>query len=135
VAANLAVESSKRPEDLLIGALATLALRGIDNLRTTDKSFHEYFAKALSVFRDAGGEVKDLADRYYCNIASKTYDELDHALIAAEQYGLVKFPNPSYSRVQITMSPRIARKLLEDWKDEQEVFEQAANALYESTYA
>lgn len=133
--AEFPMTGSRRPEDLLIGALATLALRGIDSLRTTDKSFHEYFAKALEVFREAGGEVKELADRYYCNVASRTYDELDHALIAAEQYGLVKFPNPSYSRVQITMSPRIAKSLLEEWQDEQQVFDQAANALYESTYA
>jgi hypothetical protein len=130
-----AVVGSRKPEDLLIGALAALSLQGIDSLRTTDKSFHEYFSKALEVFRAAGGEMKALADRFYYNLASGTYDQLDHALIAAEQYGLVRFPNPSYSRVQITMSPRIARRLLEDWSEERAVFDEAAKALYESVYA
>ena len=46
------VQPSKRPEDLLIGALAALALEGRDTLRTTDKSFHQHFGADDVIFRE-----------------------------------------------------------------------------------
>lgn len=130
------VRQTRRPEDLLIGALAALALTGRDTLRTTDKSFHEHFGAALDVYREAGGELGDLSSSYYRDIVSDTFDELDHALITAEQFGLVKFPNPSYSRLHITIPPRVAERLLAEWgADLRPVFERAAEELYRSTYA
>lgn len=127
---------AKRSEDLLIGALAILALRGKETLRTTDKSFHQHFGKALEVFRSVGGELGDLASNYYKDIVSNTFDELDHALITAEQFGMVKFPNPSYSSLQITMTPRVAEKELASWdSNSRKTFERAADELYRSTYA
>ena len=126
----------KRPEDLLIGALAVLALDGKETLRTTDKTFHQHFGAALDVFRQAGGELEELAGNYYRDVVSNTFDELDHAIITAEQFGLVKFPNPTYSRLQITIPPRVAERLLRDWGVEaRPVFETAAKELYRSTYA
>src|SRR2546423_2885051 len=119
-----------RPEDLLLGALAYLSLKGHTTLRTTDRSFHEHFANALEILKDAGGEVSELATKYYRDLVSNTYDELDHALIAAEQYRFVSFPNPSYNRLQIKMTHRAAQKLLDDWSPEQQqVLERAADAL------
>jgi hypothetical protein len=66
-------------------------------------------------------------------VVSRTYDQLDHALIAAEQLGWVKFPNPSYNRLQITMSPRDAKRLLDEWKDHIPVFMRAAEELVRGT--
>ena len=129
---DLKKQGSKRAEDLLIGTLAVLALQGVDTLQTTDKSFHTHFGAALQVFREAGGELADLADDYYRNVVSNTYDELDHALIAAEQFGLVKFPNPSYSRLQVTIPRRVAEELANEWGENRAVFERAAKKLYDS---
>ena len=122
-------QGTKRAEDLLVGALAVLALKGIDTLRVTDKSFHDRFATALETFRSAGGELAALADNYYKDIVTETYDELDHSLIAAEQFGLIKFPNPSYNRLQITITPREASRILDTWGERRAIFEQAAEAL------
>lgn len=120
-------------EDLLVGALAVLALNGITTLRTSDRSFHEHFSKALAVFREAGGPLGELASSYYRDVVSRTYEALDDALINAEQFGFVKFPNPTYSRLQIAMTPRVARKLLEQMGAEHKAtFEAAALKLRQS---
>jgi len=123
-------------EDLLVGALAVLALQGITTLRTTDRSFHEHFGKALEVFKNSGGRLGELARRYYRDVVSQTYEALDDALITAEQFGFVKFPNPTYSRLQIAMTPRVARRLLEEIGAEHRgVFETAAKELKDSVNA
>ncbi len=122
-----------KPEDLLLGSLAALSLQGVDTLRTTDKSFHERFGKALAVFREAGGPLATLAEAFHKDVVSSTYDELDHALIAAEQLGLLRFPNPSYSRLQITVPPRVAEKFLSGWAPYRAAFERAAAELMATT--
>jgi len=131
-----AAPPQKQSEDLLIGALAVLAQEGVTTLRTNDRSFHEHFGRVLEIFQAAGGEFADLARRYYRDAVSRTYEELDHALITAEQFGLVRFPNPTYSRLQITMTPRVARRLVNEWPDEQQaVLRRAAAVLRESINA
>lgn len=120
----------RRPEDLLLGALAALALRDTDILRTPDITFHKRFGRALTVFRDGGEECSILADKYHQDVVSRTYDLLDHALIAAEQRGWVKFPNPSYSRLEISMTRRDAERILARWPAEcRATFEAAADVL------
>src|SRR5689334_15029731 len=99
---------TRRAEDLLLGALAVLALKGVTTLRVTDRTFHDHFGEALDVFKHASGEIASLASEYHRDIVSNTYDELDHALITAEQHRFVGFPNPSYSRLQIKLTPRAA---------------------------
>ena len=124
------VSGTKRAEDLLLGALAALTLEGHTTLRVSDRSFHDHFGKALEVFRDAGGEIQVLASEYHRDIVSETYDELDHALIAAEQHRFVSFPNPTYSRLHIKMTRRAAERLLADWNEsERSAFERAAESL------
>jgi hypothetical protein len=121
-----------RTEDLLIGILAVLALHGKETLRTTDKVFHRAFGDALEVFKRAEGPLKDLAEDYDPDVVTKTYDELNNALIAAEGFQLLRFPNPSYSRLQITMTPRVAESLLTKYPQQRQVFEAAAAVLCES---
>lgn len=108
----------KRTEDLLIAILAEISLQGTDTLRMSDRKFHEHFGRALSRLKAFGGELEELANQFYKNVVTDTYDELDHSLITAEQFGFVKFPNPSYSRLTIAITPRMARRLLKDWSDE-----------------
>ncbi len=131
---GISAQRAMRTEDLLVGTLAALALKGVDTIKTADKSFHASFGSALETFRKAGGELADLANCYYRDVVSRTYDELDHALISAEQFGLVRFPNPSYSRLQITISRRVANQLLADLAKYRPVFEEAANKLQKTTY-
>lgn len=120
----------RRTEDLLIALLAELATQGVDTLRINDRAFHDHFGKILDKMKDAGQEVKEVASQYYRNIVSGTYDELDHALIAAEQFGFVKFPNPSYSRLTIAITPRMANQLLADWSaEDRHSIEEAAREL------
>lgn len=108
----------KRTEDLVIAILADLSMQGIDTLRMDDRQFHEHFGLVLDRLIAGGGELKDLASQFYKNVVTETYDELDHSLIAAEQFGFVKFPNPSYSRLTIAITPRMAHRLLKDWPEE-----------------
>ena len=105
----------KKAEDLVIAVLAELSVQGIDTLRMNDRQFHDHFGIVLDRLRQAGGELKDLADQFYKNIVTDTYDELDHSLITAEQFGFVKFPNPTYSRLTIAITPRMAHRLLASW--------------------
>jgi hypothetical protein len=120
----------KRAEDLLIAVLAELSNQKVDTLRMNDRDFHEHFGKMLAVVSRKGGELKELAGQFYKNIINGTYDELDHALIAAEQFGFVKFPNPSYSRLTIAITPRMAHRILKDWdSSERELLAEAASEL------
>jgi hypothetical protein len=124
------VEQERKAEDLLIGALAVLAKEDVDTLRIDDRTFHAAFGAALEVFRKAGGRLEQLSRTFYRDVVSKTYEKLDDALISAEHFGMVKFPNPSYSRLEITITPRVAEQLLGDWSDaERETFRDAAHAL------
>jgi hypothetical protein len=107
----------KRTEDLLIAILAEISLQGTDTLRMSDRKFHEHFGRALELLKSYGGELEELANQFYKNVVTDTYDELDHSLITAEQFGFVKFPNPSYSRLTIAITPRMARRLLKDWSE------------------
>lgn len=121
-----------RPEDLLLGVLAALSISGTTTLRTTDKQFHLRFSKALEIFSSAPGKQARLAKFFHRDPVSKTYDQLDHALIAAEQMGWVKFPNPSFSRFQITMTPRDAERLLDEWAGDRSTIESAAKEILAS---
>ncbi|HZJ01071.1 MAG TPA: hypothetical protein VFD22_10455 [Gemmatimonadaceae bacterium] len=118
-----------KTEDLLIGMLAVLSLRGRDSVKTTDKAFHSAFGNALEVFKSDDSEIAKVADEYYPDIVSNTYDELNNALIVAEGYSLLRFPNPSYTRLQITMTPRVATTFLNGYGEKKELFEKAADAL------
>lgn len=121
----------KRTEDLLVALLAVLAEQGLTTLRTNDRLFHDAFAAALDEFRGASNTLKTLARRFHRDIVTDTYNELDHALIRAEKDGLVTFPNPSYSRFQIVMPPRVARRFVSDWAEDRKWFERAAKRFTE----
>ncbi|HEY4216734.1 MAG TPA: hypothetical protein VGM67_06325 [Gemmatimonadaceae bacterium] len=116
----------KRAEDLVIAVLAELAKQGVETLRMGDKDFHQHFGMILKKFSEGPGELQDLARQFYKNIVNGTYDELDHALITAEQFGFVKFPNPSYSRLTISITPRMAHHMLKEWTPEERVVLEAA---------
>jgi hypothetical protein len=123
---------SKRAEDLLVGALAVLALQGVTTLRVDDRSFHDHFAKALDEFRNEGGEIGQLAALYHRDPVTNTFDELDHAIIRAEQDRLIGLPNPTYSRLQIKMTRRAAERILAEWSANRDVFDRAAEELRRS---
>ena len=109
----------KRSEDLVIALLAAIATRGVDTLRMNDRVIHEHFATALESLRRSGrDELVDLADGFYRSSITDTFDELDNSLVTAEQYGFVKFPNPSYSRVVLAFSPRMAHRVLKNWQED-----------------
>jgi hypothetical protein len=109
----------KRAEDLVIAILAELAMQNIDTLHMSDRKFHEHFGRVLERLREVRGELGELARQFYKNVVTDTYDELDHSLITAEQFGFVKFPNPTYSRLTIAITPRMAHRLLKPWDSEE----------------
>lgn len=120
----------KRTEDLLIAILAQLSLQGVETLKVSDRRFHEQFGRALDRLRRSGDELADLASQFYKNVLTDTYDELDHSLITAEQFGFVKFPNPTYSRLTIAITPRMAHRLMQDWPpSHQEAIRQASEEM------
>jgi len=123
-----------RPEDLVIGLLAVLADRGVETLKTTDKVLHASFGAALGVFHAAGGTFEELAESFYSDVVTNTYDELNNAIIAAQGLNFLRFPNPSYSRLQLTIPPSaVSRILYKKFSAAQrKVFEEAATALQQS---
>jgi len=124
---NQVTVPSKTAEDLLIGILAVLARDGKTSIRINDRSFHAAFGDALAIFRDAGGELGDLAKTFYRDVVSKTYEKLEDALISAEHYGIVKIYNPAFERLEISITPRVAEQFLGDWPSvERSVIEKAA---------
>jgi hypothetical protein len=121
----------KHAEDLLIAVLAELATQGVDTLPVSDRKFHDYFGRLLERLKAGGGELRSLADQFYKNVVTDTYDELDHSLITAEQFGFVKFPNPTYSRLTIAITPRMAHRLLKGWDSaERETIREAAKDIF-----
>lgn len=126
----------KPAENLVIAILAELAAKGIDTLRMSDRKLHDHFDAVLDRLRSAGGELESAANQFYKNVVTDTYDELDHSLITAEQFGFVKFPNPTYSRLTIAITPRMAHRLLQDWTDdERAAIREAANVIADRQYA
>lgn len=118
---SLAMDESvdRRAEDLVIAVLAELSTRNVDTIRMNNKNFHESFGRVLERLKAGGGELQKLAEGFYKNVVSESYEEVDHALITAEQFGFVKFPNPSYSRLTIAITPRMAYRLLRSWNDQE----------------
>lgn len=108
----------RQAEDLLIGILATLARNGKNTIRINDRNFHAAFGKALDVFRKAGGELESLAKSFYRDLVSKTYEKLDDAIISAEHYGMIKISNPSFERLEISITPRVAEQILSEWSSD-----------------
>ena len=117
------------PKDLLIGVLAELSLRGIDSIRISDYALHEVFGKALEVYRAQGGELAELASMYYDDGITEANDELERSIIAAEGSGYLRFPNPTYRKLHLTIAPRAAEDILMRRPQFRDAYRKAADAL------
>ncbi|HYH81508.1 MAG TPA: hypothetical protein VEX86_17015 [Longimicrobium sp.] len=108
-----------------VAFLAALYLEGLEQMSAGGDLLHKSFHGALHVLRQnatTGGWFR----RFRASPTSGRIEALDRAIIRAEQYGLVQFPNPSYTRVRVALSPVDAQLLLSDVGEERETIEQAA---------
>jgi hypothetical protein len=126
---NAATMAPASPKDLLIGLLAELSLRGFDSIRISDYALHDAFNKALAVYRESGGELASLADTYYDDGITEANDELERAIIAAEGSGYLRFPNPTYRKLHLTIAPRAAQEILSRRPEFRDTFRRAADAI------
>jgi len=118
-----------RSEDLVLALFAAASLNGTSILELSDTSMHRRFDSVLKVLESAGGDLADLAKLFHKNVVNGTYDLLNLALVSAEHGLWVKFPNPSYSRVLISMTPREAQGFLREWPGVEQYINEAAALL------
>jgi hypothetical protein len=121
--------AAPQPHDLVFGLLAALAQRGVETLRTDDTVLHGAFGTALNVFRKSNGDLAVLADYYYADAVTDNYDELNNALIEAQSFDLIGFPNPSYSKLEVKIAPDAAEKMLRSFGANRKTIENAADAF------
>jgi hypothetical protein len=120
------------PRDLFIGVLAALAKQGVYSLKIHDRVLHRAWGAALQVFRSKGGVLARLADKYYQDHGTGAFDELEHSIIAAEGSGYLRFPNPTYRKLQLTVSPRTAEDILARRRGFRATYDRAAKELLEA---
>jgi hypothetical protein len=121
--------AAAQPHDLVFGLLAVFAQRGVETLRTTDTVLHGAIAAALDVFRTSSGDLAQLADHYFADAVTDNYDELNNALIEAQSFDLIGFPNPSYSKLEVKIAPDAAEKMLRSFGANRKTIEDAADAF------
>jgi hypothetical protein len=105
--------------------LAALYLDGLEQMSAGEDLLHKSFDGALKVLRQDDA-TSIWFRRFRASPTSGRFEALDRAIIRAEQYGLVQFPNPSYTRVRVALSPTDAHALLDDIGEERSTIERAA---------
>lgn len=118
-------------DQAFFGFLGAVYLEGLAQMAADSQMLHECFAAAMPVLQSDPALALAFR-RFMRESVTSRFDELDAALIEAEQYGLVQFPNPSYSRVRIAMSRRDANRFLRDLGDSRETVERAAREFKEA---
>ncbi|MEX2282557.1 MAG: hypothetical protein WEE89_08740 [Gemmatimonadota bacterium] len=121
-------------ERAFLAFLAALYIRGIEELDDSGDVLHGSFDHALGVLKGDEQLSKAFA-RYRMGGFSGRIDALDQALIRAEQFGWVQFPNPSYQRMAIAMSPADAESILSSFGKQRATIESAATAFEEHFHA
>ena len=120
------VESAEAAADrAFVAFLGALSAQGLGQMTARGDILHTSFAGALNVLRSSP-EAVSLFRRFRANPTSGRFEALDRAIIRAEQYGLVQFPNPSYTRVRVALSPIDAELVLQDVGELRPVIEEAA---------
>jgi hypothetical protein len=121
-----AVERGEAESDrAFVAFLAALYLEGLQQMSAGGDVLHKSFRGALQVLRQNPAAATWFR-RFRASPTSGRFEALDRAIIRAEQYGLVHFPNPSYTRVHVALSPIDAEALLSDVGNGRAVIEEAA---------
>ena len=116
-------------EDRAFGAfLAALAERGVVQIAGASRAVHEAFKAALETLQ-ADETLRPYFAHYFASRSTGRIDELDQALVRGEAAGIVQYGNPSYSRIQISLTPYEAEELLSEFPERREVFMNAATAF------
>lgn len=110
--------------------LAALLQSGLGELSATRDVLHGAFSAALDTLRRDERTLKAFAN-FRSGVDESFIAEFDDALMRAEKYKLVQFPNPSYTRVRIAMTPWTAEEFLDEVGDAEEVLRAAAQRFRE----
>ncbi len=116
-------------EDAAFGAfLAALADRGMVQDAGASQAVHSAFRAALETLQ-ADQVLSAYFAHYYPSRITGRIDELDQALVRGESAGIVQYGNPTYSRIQISLTPYEAEQLLNQFPGQREVLRAAAEAF------
>ncbi|HYH81491.1 MAG TPA: hypothetical protein VEX86_16930 [Longimicrobium sp.] len=116
-------------EDRAFGAfLAALADRGVVQIAGASTAVHEAFKAALARLQ-ADEVVGPYFAHYFPSRSTGRIDELDQALVRGEAAGIVQYANPTYSRIQISLTPFETDELLSEFPEHRQVFSEAAEAF------
>jgi hypothetical protein len=114
-------------EDRAFGAfLAALADLGVVQVAGASTAVHEAFKAALETLQ-ADEELQPYFAHYFASRSTGRIDELDQALVRGEAAGIIQYANPTYSRIQISLTPYEAEVLLGEFPGKREVFTRAAD--------
>jgi len=116
-------------EDAAFGAfLAALADRGMVQIAGPSQAVHSAFRVALDTLQ-ADEVLAPYFAHYFPSRITGRIDELDQALVRGESAGIVQYGNPTYSRIQISLTPYEAEQLLNQFPDKREVLRVAAEVF------
>jgi hypothetical protein len=127
---HVSEQQGQLAETVFLAFLAALYKAGFKQINDSGDALHESFAKGLDVLR-SDVDLQPALARFKMGAFSGRIDALDQALIRAEQFGWVQFPNPSYERMTLAMSPSDAEHLLSQVAERRPKVEEAATAFRE----
>jgi len=100
-------------EDFAEGLLAALAVAGEQTITASQTQLHRAFREVLSELTKQEGLEVDLRDVDYDPLYSLS-GWLDQFLARAQRDLLISFPNPSYERMEIRVTPEEGQHLLDE---------------------
>lgn len=111
MAATATVHNAITAQEFAEGLLAALAALEHNEITATQSELHKAFRAVVEAAAKADGLSVDLTDIDYDPLYGLS-GWLDEFLARAQRDLLISRPNPSYSRIQITISPDEADELL-----------------------
>jgi hypothetical protein len=112
--------------------LAGLHSEGLEEMVVTDgDDLHRAFGAALQILA-SDERTAEAFSRFRASPQSGVVGEFDDALMRASKYKLVHFPNASYTRVGISMTPFDAADFLRGVGSADEVIREAARSFKET---
>jgi hypothetical protein len=110
--------------------LAALVRQGMGQIAGASMAVHDAFKAALEVLQE-DERIAPYFKHFYASRSTGRVDELDQALIRGEAAGTVLYGNPTYSRIQISLSPFEVEELLSQFAADRAVFSRAAEVFQE----
>ena len=126
--ATLERDAMVREDAAFSAFLAALADRGMVQIAGPSQAVHSAFRLALETLQ-ADETLGRYFAHYFPSRITGRIDELDQALVRGESAGIVQYGNPTYSRIQISLTPYEVERLLDQFPDQRATLQTAAGAF------